>query len=167
MAVLLRRVSKFGVEQGIAAMSSAAARDGEGRIRRVCCIGAGYVGGPTCSVIAHKCPGVIVTVVDMASEKIEVEKRHFSSPPLGGGGGGLPPCWPVLYASFLSSRKRWNSADLPIYEPGLEEVVMECRGRNLFFSTDIDGAIKEADLIFISVNTPTKDFGLGSWRLPV
>ncbi len=61
--------------------------------------------------------------------------------------------------------QRWNSSSLPIFEPGLEEVVGRCRGRNLFFSDDIDGAIREADLIFISVNTPTKDFGLGSCQL--
>ena len=57
--------------------------------------------------------------------------------------------------------QQWNSDELPIYEPGLDEVVKECRGRNLFFSTDISKAIKEADLIFISVNTPTKTFGAG------
>lgn len=46
-------------------------------------------------------------------------------------------------------------------QPGLEDVVRECRGRNLFFSNDIETAIKEADLIFISVNTPTKTYGIG------
>lgn len=50
----------------------------------------------------------------------------------------------------------WNTDDLPIYEPGLLEVVKESRGRNLFFSTDIDAEIKRADMVFISVNTPTK-----------
>lgn len=59
---------------------------------------------------------------------------------------------------------QWNSNELPIYEPGLEELVKKCRGRNLFFSTDIDGAIKKADLIFISVNTPTKTYGFGKGR---
>jgi len=58
----------------------------------------------------------------------------------------------------------WNSADLPIYEPGLPEVVEECRGRNLFFSTDIDGEIEKADIVFISVNTPTKTQGIGAGR---
>ena len=58
----------------------------------------------------------------------------------------------------------WNSDSLPIYEPGLPEVVSECRGRNLFFSTDIDGEIKRADIIFISVNTPTKTMGIGAGR---
>ncbi|XP_071793925.1 UDP-glucose 6-dehydrogenase-like [Asterias amurensis] len=103
-------------------------------IKKVCCIGAGYVGGPTCTVIAYKCPEVAVTVVDLSQERID----------------------------------QWNSEDfnLPIYEPSLVEVVKECRGRNLFFSTDIDTAIQEADLIFISVNTPTKTFGLGKGRAP-
>lgn len=55
----------------------------------------------------------------------------------------------------------WNSDNLPIYEPGLEEVVKEARGRNLFFSTDVETAINEADLIFVSVNTPTKKSGIG------
>ena len=58
----------------------------------------------------------------------------------------------------------WNSDSLPIYEPGLDEVVKEARGRNLFFSTDVSGAIKSSDMIFISVNTPTKTFGIGSGR---
>ena len=56
----------------------------------------------------------------------------------------------------------WNSDKLPIYEPGLEEVVRSCRGKNLFFSTDVDSAIVEADLIFVSVNTPTKSKGVGA-----
>lgn len=56
----------------------------------------------------------------------------------------------------------WNSDDLPIYEPGLEEVVRSCRGRNLFFSTDVAGAIKACDIIFVGVNTPTKTFGEGA-----
>lgn len=56
----------------------------------------------------------------------------------------------------------WNSDKLPIYEPGLEEVVFERRGKNLFFTTDVDGAINEADLIFVSVNTPTKKSGMGA-----
>ena len=58
----------------------------------------------------------------------------------------------------------WNSPDfeLPIYEPGLVEVVKQARGRNLFFSTDVDKAIREAELIFVSVNTPTKKTGVGA-----
>lgn len=99
-------------------------------IRKICGIGAGYVGGPTCSVIALKCPEIQVTVVDKSKERIA----------------------------------QWNSEKLPIYEPGLDEVVRKCRGKNLFFSTDIETAIQEADLIFISVNTPTKTFGNGKGR---
>ena len=101
-------------------------------IKKVCCIGAGYVGGPTCSVIAKKCPDVIVTVVDISQPRIDA----------------------------------WNSDDLPIYEPGLSEIVSSCRGKNLFFSTEVSKAIEEADLIFISVNTPTKTFGMGKGRAP-
>ena len=57
--------------------------------------------------------------------------------------------------------QQWNSPHLPIYEPGLEDLVRQCRGRNLHFSTDVEAAVREADLIFISVNTPTKSFGMG------
>ena len=58
----------------------------------------------------------------------------------------------------------WNDEDvnnIPVYEPGLSEIVKETRGRNLFFSTDVDAAIDKADMIFISVNTPTKTYGIG------
>ena len=99
-------------------------------IKNICCIGAGYVGGPTMAVIAQKCPHIKVTVVDVNEQRINA----------------------------------WNSAndeDLPIYEPGLAEVVKEARGRNLFFSTDVEKAIDEAEMIFISVNTPTKTYGAG------
>ncbi|RMC14172.1 hypothetical protein DUI87_09262 [Hirundo rustica rustica] len=99
-------------------------------IKKICCIGAGYVGGPTCSVIAQMCPSIKVTVVDVNEARINA----------------------------------WNSDTLPIYEPGLQEVVESCRGRNLFFSTSIDDAIREADLVFISVNTPTKTYGMGKGR---
>lgn len=99
-------------------------------IKKICGIGAGYVGGPTCSIIALKCPEIEVTVVDLSKERIA----------------------------------QWNSDKLPIYEPGLYEVVKSCRNKNLFFSTDIESAIGEADLIFISVNTPTKTFGNGKGR---
>ncbi|KAF5926950.1 hypothetical protein HPG69_001582 [Diceros bicornis minor] len=99
-------------------------------IKKICCIGAGYVGGPTCSVIAHMCPKIRVTVVDVNESRINA----------------------------------WNSPTLPIYEPGLKEVVESCRGKNLFFSTNIDDAINEADLVFISVNTPTKTYGMGKGR---
>jgi UDPglucose 6-dehydrogenase len=99
-------------------------------IRNITCIGAGYVGGPTMSVIAQKNPDIKVTVVDLNVARIDA----------------------------------WNHEDLsklPVYEPGLDEVVKEARGRNLFFSTDVDKAIEEADMIFISVNTPTKTYGKG------
>ncbi|XP_049298557.1 UDP-glucose 6-dehydrogenase isoform X1 [Anopheles funestus] len=99
-------------------------------ISKICCIGAGYVGGPTCSVMALKCPDIQITVVDRSIERIA----------------------------------QWNSDKLPIYEPGLDEVVRQCRNRNLFFSTDIEKAIQEAELIFISVNTPTKTYGNGRGR---
>ena len=99
-------------------------------IKNICCIGAGYVGGPTMAVIAKQCPDLKVTVVDVNQERIDA----------------------------------WNDDDLdnlPIYEPGLAEVVKEARGRNLFFSTDIDKAIEESEMIFIAVNTPTKTYGEG------
>ncbi len=99
-------------------------------IKNICCIGAGYVGGPTMAVIAQKCPHIKVTVVDLNQDRI----------------------------------KAWNDTDLsrlPVYEPGLDAVVKEARGRNLFFSTEVDQAIDEAEMIFISVNTPTKTYGVG------
>jgi len=99
-------------------------------IKNICCIGAGYVGGPTCAVIALKCPEIKVTIVDISQARIDA----------------------------------WNSEKLPIYEPGLDEIVFKCRGKNLFFSTDVDAAIRDADLIFVSVNTPTKKSGMGSGR---
>jgi len=100
------------------------------KVTKICCLGAGYVGGPTCSVIALKCPHIRVTIVDFNQARIDA----------------------------------WNSSDfkLPIYEPGLEDVVRQARGRNLFFSTDVDKAILEAELIFVSVNTPTKKTGVGA-----
>lgn len=99
-------------------------------IKNICCIGAGYVGGPTMAVIAQKCPHIKVTVVDLNEKRIAA----------------------------------WNDEDvnnIPIYEPGLSDVVAEARGRNLFFSTEVDKAIDEAEMIFISVNTPTKTYGVG------
>ena len=100
------------------------------KIKNICCIGAGYVGGPTMAVIAQKCPHINVTVVDINEKRI----------------------------------KLWNDPDvenIPVYEPGLSKIVKEARGRNLFFSTDVDKAIDQADMIFISVNTPTKTYGIG------
>lgn len=97
---------------------------------KICCIGAGYVGGPTMAMIAKQCPDIAVHVVDLNQARIDA----------------------------------WNSDVLPIYEPGLDDVVREARGRNLTFSTQVDQAIDEADMIFISVNTPTKTFGIGAGR---
>ncbi|MFZ4773838.1 MAG: UDP-glucose 6-dehydrogenase [Terrimicrobiaceae bacterium] len=97
---------------------------------KICCLGAGYVGGPTMAMIAAKCPDIQVTVADPNAERIA----------------------------------EWNSDELPIYEPGLDEIVRESRGRNLFFSTDMDTAIREAEIIFVSVGTPTKKQGIGAGR---
>jgi UDPglucose 6-dehydrogenase len=100
------------------------------KITNICCIGAGYVGGPTMAVIAQKCPEIKVTVVDINESRIAA----------------------------------WNDENLdnlPVYEPGLDQVVAEARGRNLFFSTEVDKSIKEAQIVFISVNTPTKTYGEG------
>ncbi len=96
--------------------------------KKILCIGAGYVGGPTMAMIAAKCPRCVVTVVDMNAERIAA----------------------------------WQSGDPPIYEPGLKELVAGCLGRNLFFSTDIEAGIRDADIIFVCVNTPTKTFGHGA-----
>jgi UDPglucose 6-dehydrogenase len=100
------------------------------KITNICCIGAGYVGGPTMAIIAQKCPHIKVTVVDLNQQRID----------------------------------DWNNEDItkiPIYEPGLSQIVAEARGRNLFFSTNVNQAIADAEMVFISVNTPTKTYGLG------
>ena len=100
------------------------------KIKSICCIGAGYVGGPTMAVIALKCPHIQVNVVDVNKDRIDA----------------------------------WNSNDLnnlPVFEPGLSEVVRQARGRNLFFSNNIDEAIDKSEMIFIAVNTPTKTYGEG------
>lgn len=96
--------------------------------KNILCIGAGYVGGPTMAMIAHKCPEYSITVVDINARRIE----------------------------------DWNSDNLPIYEPGLKALIEATRGKNLFFSTDIAGGIRNNDIIFVSVNTPTKLFGEGA-----
>jgi len=73
------------------------------------------------------------------------------------------PQYKVTVVDINTTRiTEWNSDNLPIYEPGLDEVVKETRDKNLFFSTDIEGGIKESDIIFVSVNTPTKDYGIGA-----
>ena len=103
------------------------------KIKNICCIGAGYVGGPTMAVIADQCPELNVEVVDLNEDRI----------------------------------KKWNDEnlnELPIYEPGLAEIVQRCRGVNLHFSNLIHEKIKNADMIFISVNTPTKNKGLGAGK---
>ena len=100
------------------------------KINNICCIGAGYVGGPTMAVIALKCPDIQVTVVDLDENKIN----------------------------------NWNDSsfeNLPIFEPGLKDIIIKTRGKNLFFSTEIDNAISESQIIFMAVNTPTKTYGEG------
>jgi UDPglucose 6-dehydrogenase len=99
-------------------------------INSICCLGAGYVGGPTMAMIASQCPHIQVTVADFNEQRIAA----------------------------------WNSDSLPVYEPGLEEVVASARGRNLHFTTDIRNAIASADLVFVSVGTPTKSYGIGAGR---
>ena len=102
-------------------------------IRSICCIGAGYVGGPTMAVIADKCPHIKITVVDINQKRIDL----------------------------------WNSNDLsnlPVYEPGLAEIIGKVRNRNLFFSTNVGESISKSDVVFISVNTPTKTYGLGAGK---
>ena len=102
-------------------------------IKNICCIGAGYVGGPTMAIIADKCPHINVEVVDLDKERIN----------------------------------KWNDQDLdklPIYEPGLAEIIAKCRGINLHFSNLVKEKINSADMIFISVNTPTKTKGLGAGK---
>jgi UDPglucose 6-dehydrogenase len=100
-------------------------------VRTICCIGAGYVGGPSMAVMAENCPGVDIHVVDQDQRRID----------------------------------GWNNlrgVELPVYEPGLQAVVDRARGKNLHFSTDVAGAIRRADMVFLSVNTPTKTNGHGA-----
>ena len=102
-------------------------------IKKICCIGAGYVGGPTMAVIADNCHNIEIKVVDINKERIE----------------------------------KWNSnnlKELPIYEPGLSEIIKRRRGQNLYFTTQVENAIAEADMIFLSVNTPTKTHGIGAGK---
>src|SRR5271157_1437771 len=97
---------------------------------KICCIGAGYVGGPTMAMIALKAPDIEVRVVDMNASRIAA----------------------------------WGSGTLPFYEPGLDEIVRQVRGKNLHFSTDVKSAIEAADIVFVAVNTPTKSYGVGAGR---
>ncbi len=104
------------------------------KIKKICCIGAGYVGGPTMAVIALNSPELEVHVVDINEERIN----------------------------------KWNSKDLtklPVYEKGLDKVLEKTRGINLFFSTNVDLAIEESQVIFISVNTPVKQSGIGAGQM--
>ena len=103
------------------------------KVNNICCIGAGYVGGPTMAVIADRCPNININVVDIDEERI----------------------------------KKWNDKNLnnlPIYEPGLAEIVSRCRDVNLHFSNSLKEKISIADMVFISVNTPTKKKGLGAGK---
>lgn len=100
-------------------------------VQTICCIGAGYVGGPSMAVMADRCPGLDITVVDLDTARIDA----------------------------------WNNlghGPLPVYEPGLEAVLERVLGRNLQFSTDVANGIRKADMVFLSVNTPTKRNGLGA-----
>jgi len=102
-------------------------------IKNICCIGAGYVGGPTMSVIADNCPDIQINIVDINKERIDL----------------------------------WNSddlTDLPVYEPGLDKIIERCRNNNLHFSINLEKNIAAADMIFISVNTPTKTKGVGAGK---
>ena len=102
-------------------------------IKKICCIGAGYVGGPTMAVFAEYCPDIQIIVADINELRIN----------------------------------SWNNKDtskLPIFEPGLEEIIIRRRNKNLFFSSNIEDAIGNADMIFISVNTPTKTKGIGAGK---
>ena len=103
------------------------------KIEKICCIGAGYVGGPTMAVIADNCPHLQINVVDINQKRIDL----------------------------------WNNSDLdllPIFEPGLSEIIKKCRGKNLHFSNEVEKNIRSADMIFISVNTPTKTKGIGKGK---
>ena len=105
----------------------------EKKVRKICCIGAGYVGGPSMAVIADRCPNLKINVIDKNEDRIA----------------------------------KWNSEnldELPIYEPGLKEVIKRVRNRNLYFSKELEKNIAEADMIFISVNTPTKSRGIGAGK---
>ncbi len=99
-------------------------------IKNICCIGAGYVGGPTMAVIAYHCPEIDIHIVDSNKERIDL----------------------------------WNSDNLdniPVKEPGLSQIISKVRGKNLFFTNEVDQYIDLCEMIFIAVNTPTKTSGEG------
>ena len=102
------------------------------KIKNICCIGAGYVGGPTMAVFAEHCKDVNIYVSDINKSRID----------------------------------SWNEPDtslLPIYEPGLDKLILNNRNKNLF-TTSIKESIAMADMIFLSVNTPTKSKGVGAGK---
>ena len=103
------------------------------KINNICCVGAGYVGGPTMAVIANHCPNIQVNVVDINEQKI----NDWNNP---------------------------NLSKLPVYEPGLDEIILKCRNKNLHFSTEVNKCISNADVVFLSVNTPTKTKGHGAGK---
>ena len=103
------------------------------KIKNICCIGAGYVGGPTMAVFAEHCKDINIYVSDINKSRID----------------------------------SWNETDtslLPIYEPGLDKLILNNRNKNLFFTTSIKESIAMADMIFLSVNTPTKSKGVGAGK---
>lgn len=104
----------------------------------IVCIGAGYVGGPTMAMIALRCPHITITVFDISAGRIAA----WNSP---------------------APADHNGPNQLPIFEPGLAEIVFQVRDKNLFFTTDI-ACLKKADIIFIAVNTPTKETGIGRGR---
>ena len=145
---------------------------------KICCLGAGYVGGPTMTVMAKKCPEIKVTVCDLNERRIAAWNSSvcFASsllPPRRGAERPSSTDRPRASRKHLTPARHATHTQahcapldavqaLPIYEPGLQEVVEEARGRNLFFSTDIESAIRECTIIFVSVHTPTKKSGIGA-----
>src|SRR5690606_41675032 len=99
---------------------------------KICCIGAGYVGGPTMAMIAHKSSDITVTVVDLNAARIAA----------------------------------WDSDELPVYEPGLGDIVKQARGQHLGFSTDVKAAIAAAVIVLVSAHTPTIAYAVAAGRAP-
>ena len=99
-------------------------------IKKVACLGAGYVGGPSMAVLAQHCPNYEIYLVDNDPKKVEA----------------------------------WNSPNLPIHEPGLDAIIESVLNKNLHITTDIENAVVDADIIFITVNTPTKSLGEGAGK---
>lgn len=174
------------------------------QIKRICCIGAGYVGGPTCSVIAQMCPEITVTVVDVNESRIKAWNSEtlpiyevFPSPPQTQTrkavmSASVVTLWAWRSCVIVTGVKGRLTTHVPqdsfftryvvflglthppclIFhssppQPGLKEVVESCRNTNLFFSTDIDSAIRDADLVFISVSPPLPSEHLPTNRLNI